>query len=71
MQRGLQDRDTIILEHVQQRRLPGIVESEEQEFGVLVEKSKAGQNVVNCMTSRVSQSSAILFPATKNNTYTS
>lgn len=45
MQRRLQDSDTIIFEHVQQRRLAGIVEAKEEQLGVLVEQAQRGENV--------------------------
>ena len=35
------------LEHVQQSRLSGIVETQEQNLGMLVKKAQVGQNVVN------------------------
>jgi len=40
VQRRLQDSYTIILEHVQQGRLAGIVEAEEEQLGVLVEQAQ-------------------------------
>lgn len=48
MERRLQDRDAIVLEHVQQRRLARVVEAEEQQLGVLVHESEAGQHIVDC-----------------------
>lgn len=33
------------LQHVQQGRLSGIVETQEQQLGVLIEESKGGQDV--------------------------
>ena len=47
MQRRLQDRNTVVLEHVEQRRLSGIVETEEQQLGVLVEQAERRQDVVD------------------------
>ena len=35
------------LQHVQEGRLSGIIETEEQELGVLVEQAKGGQNIVD------------------------
>lgn len=35
------------LQHVQESRLSGIIETEEQELGVLVEQAKGGQNIVD------------------------
>lgn len=48
----LQDGDTVVLQHVQQRRLAGIVQTEEQELGVLIEKTQRGQDIVNYRTRR-------------------
>lgn len=36
MKSWLVDRDAVVLEHVQQRRLAGIVKTEEEDLGVLV-----------------------------------
>lgn len=36
------------LQHVQQRRLSGIVEAEEQQFSVLVEQTERREDVVDC-----------------------
>lgn len=36
------------LQHVQQRRLSGVVEAEEQQLGVLVEQAERRENVVDC-----------------------
>lgn len=36
------------LQHVQQRRLSGVVEAEEQQLGVLVEQAKRREDVVDC-----------------------
>lgn len=36
------------LQHVQQRRLSGIVEAEEQQLGVLVEQAERREDVVDC-----------------------
>jgi len=33
---------------VQQRRLSGVIKTEEEEFGMLVEKAKGGQKIPNC-----------------------
>lgn len=40
------------LQHVQQRRLSGIVEAEEQQLGVLVEQAERREDVVNCRGER-------------------
>lgn len=42
------------LQHVQQSRLAGIVETEEKELGVLVEQTKAREDVVDCDGTQVS-----------------
>jgi len=47
MQRRLQDRNTVVFQHVQQRRLSGIVETQEQQLGVLVEQAERRQDVVD------------------------
>ena len=47
MQRRLQDRHAVVLEHVEQRRLAGIVEAQEQQLGVLVEQAERRQDVVD------------------------
>lgn len=47
MQRRLQNRDTVILEHVQQGRLAGVVKAQEQELAVLVRQAERGQKVPN------------------------
>lgn len=36
------------LQHVQQRRLSGVVEAEEQQLGVLVEQAERREDVVDC-----------------------
>lgn len=47
MQRRLQNRHTVILQHVEQRRLAGIVEAQEQQLGVLVEQAERREDVVD------------------------
>lgn len=42
---GLKDRYTVVLQHVQQRRLSGIVKTEEEELCVLVGKAERGEKV--------------------------
>lgn len=41
------------LQHVQKRRLAGIVETEEQELGVLVQQTEGRENVVDYTTATV------------------
>ena len=36
------------LQHVEESRLSGIIESQEQELGVLIEQSEGGQDVPDC-----------------------
>lgn len=48
VQCGLQDGDAVVLEHVEQRCLAGIVEAEEEEFGVLVCEAQRGQDFPDC-----------------------
>lgn len=36
------------LQHVQQRRLSGVVEAEEQQLGMLVEQAERREDVVDC-----------------------
>lgn len=48
VQSGLQDGDSVVLQHVQECRLSGIVETEEEELGVLVEQAEGGQDIVDC-----------------------
>jgi hypothetical protein len=40
------------LQHVKQRRLSGIVETEEEQLGVLVEQAERGEHVVDCRGAR-------------------
>jgi len=40
MQRRLEDRDTVVLQHVEECRLAGIVEPEEEQLGMLVEQTE-------------------------------
>jgi hypothetical protein len=47
MESGLQDGDTVVLQHVEESCLAGIVEPKEQQLSVLVEKSKVGQDIVD------------------------
>jgi hypothetical protein len=49
MQGRLQDRNAVVLEHVEQRRLSGIVKTEEQQLGVLVEQAERREDVENCV----------------------
>lgn len=49
MQGGLQDGDAVVLEHVQQRCLSCIVETEEEELGVLVCEAERGQDFPDCV----------------------
>lgn len=49
------------LQHVQQGRLSGIIETEEQQLGVLVEKAEGGENVVDYTV--VSRNVSLCFPA--------
>ncbi len=48
MKGGLHDGDTVVLQHVEESCLSCIVEAEEKELGVLVEKTKRRENVVDC-----------------------
>ncbi len=48
MKRGLHDGHTVVLQHVEKSRLSGIVETEEEELGVLVKQTKRREDVVNC-----------------------
>lgn len=48
VKRGLHDGHTVVLQHVEQSRLSGIVETEEEELGVLVKQTKRREDVVNC-----------------------
>lgn len=45
VERRLKDRDAVVLEHVQQRRLAGVIETEEQQLGVLVQQAQAGEHI--------------------------
>ncbi len=49
MECRLEDRDAVVLEHVEQRRLAGIVEAQEQQLGVLVEQAERRQEVGDCV----------------------
>lgn len=49
VQRRLEDGDTVVLEHVQQRRLARVVEAEEEQFGMLVREPELGENVPDCV----------------------
>lgn len=42
----LQDGDTVVLQHVQQCGLAGIVQTEEEKLGVLIEETQRGQDIV-------------------------
>ena len=45
MQGGLQCGQSVVLEHVQERRLACVVEAEEEDLGVLVDQPEAGEDV--------------------------
>lgn len=45
VQRGLQHGDAVVLQHVQQRRLAGVVEAQEQQLGVLVRQAQVRQDL--------------------------
>ena len=45
VQRGLQHGDAVVLQHVEQCRLSGIVEAQEQQLGVLVREAQVGQDL--------------------------
>lgn len=42
---GLEDRYTVVLQHVQERCLSGIVKTEEEQLRVLVGKAEGGKKV--------------------------
>lgn len=42
----LQDSNSVVLQHVKQRGLSGIVETQEEQLGVLVEQAQGGQHIV-------------------------
>lgn len=42
------------LEHVQQRRLAGVIETEEQQLGVLVQQAQAGEHIPDCQSRHMS-----------------
>lgn len=50
------------LEHVQKRRLAGIVETEEQQLGVLVQQAEGGEDIVDCIASPIKARSASCWP---------
>mmetsp|Transcript_15433 Transcript_15433/g.33774 ORF Transcript_15433/g.33774 Transcript_15433/m.33774 type:complete len:209 (+) Transcript_15433:277-903(+) len=45
VQRRHVGRDTVVLEHMEERRLPGIVETQEEQLGVLVAEAKVAEDV--------------------------
>lgn len=45
MESRLEDSDTIILQHVQQGCLSGVIETEEQEFGMFVEQTQGRESI--------------------------
>lgn len=45
----LEDSYTVVLEHVQERGLSGIIEAKEEELCVLVGKTERGQKVEDCV----------------------
>jgi hypothetical protein len=47
MESGLQDGDTVVLQHVEESGFAGVVEPKEQQLSVLVKKSKVGQDIVD------------------------
>jgi hypothetical protein len=47
MESRLQDGDTVVLQHVEEGRLAGIVKTEEKQLGVLVQESKVGEDIVD------------------------
>ena len=53
----MQDGYTVVLEHMQEGCLSGIIETEEQQLCVLVGEAERGQKVEDCM--RISASCAI------------
>lgn len=42
---GLQDSDTVVLEHMQQRRLAGIIEAKKQQLRMLVQQPEGGEHI--------------------------
>lgn len=51
MQRGLEDGDAVILQHMEERGLSGIVETKEKELGMLVQQAERRENIVDCWIS--------------------
>lgn len=45
VQRRLEGREAVVLEHVEEGRLAGVVEAEEEDLCVLVDEAKAGEDV--------------------------
>jgi len=45
MQRGLKDGNSVILQHVEQRRLPCVVQTQEQQLRVLVHEAQRGEDI--------------------------
>lgn len=53
------------LQHVQKRRLAGVVQAEEQQLGVLVQQAEGGEDIVDCAATEVTGqclSNAIHYP---------
>lgn len=48
------------LQHVQQGRLSGVVETEEQQLCVLVEQAEGGENIVDCITAGTESNISII-----------
>lgn len=42
------------LQHVQESGLAGVVETEEEQFGVLVQQAEGGEDIVDCRDQQVS-----------------
>lgn len=53
VQGRLQDGDAVVFEHVQEGGFAGVVEAEEEEFGVFVCQAQLGQHVPDCVLSSV------------------
>lgn len=59
------------LQHVEQRRLSGIVETEEQQLGVLVEQAERREDVVDCERTHIRVSQLARGEDSGSKTYTS
>ena len=44
----IQNCDSVVLEHVQESCLSGVVEAEEEEFGVLVQQAEGSEDIEDC-----------------------